>query len=735
MNRLVRALLIPAGLIVALPVAQIVRSLADILRAHTLAGLLGMALALVAICFGALFFAVSIRYYFATLVVILLGESAGRRLGALPPGSEGPWNGGWRPAAGSEPFVCVQIAAYNETKVIERLLEACSRFTYPNYEVILCDDSTDPAVLEILERWRDRPGFKILHRTVRTGFKGGALRGALAAMDPRTEYVLILDADALPFPDTIERFLPRFFERAGEGWRPRERTAAIQSYQWHVLNKDEGFITNGVRAEYAGSYMIERVLEQLTGGMRMIAGTAYMIRAGVLRELGWGTSITEDFELTLRLYEAGYKVGYTPYAEVPAECVGTFRLLVRQRMRWAEGHTHQIRRHFWSVLRSPRITVGEKLEFLYYGPYYLLSIPLLAGTLCWVASDFVLHTRLPEWTSLMGWSLVGANLLALPLMNVGGLLLEGAPAADAAGVVGACLLGLLLAPFQGYAALKGLIEPQEGGWFRTPKSGHTTGSVAHLPRLPGLKQQLHYAAATAPAAAVPVSPAGRGGGSRSGPNRWAWLPILVVLGLTGALFAGSGALRPQPVYANPVAFYLHGSGTSYTMDSTVPTAGGLKFSMNTPGQSQTWASTATYPAGSVIPAGTWTFNYWITANGSDSLTALQAIGYSADGCATQVPIDGWTQNYTNGNAQVSTSTTAYATTLPAGGPYVLCWTVTVVTISAKQTISLSYDSALKQTNLGTPTIVVPDRSLPFAWLALLIPPGVLALRRRGQVRS
>src|SRR5258708_32032450 len=130
--------------------------------------------------------------------------------------------------------------------------------------------------------------------------------------------------------------------------------------------------------------MMERVLEQLTGGMRMIAGTAYMIRADVLRELGWGTSITEDFELTLRLYEAGYKVGYTPYAEVPAECVPTFWLLIRQRMRWAEGHTHQIKRHFWPVLRSPRISLGEKLEFLYYAPYYLQSVPLTLGTICWV---------------------------------------------------------------------------------------------------------------------------------------------------------------------------------------------------------------------------------------------------------------------------------------------------------------------------------------------------------------
>src|SRR5207302_9457756 len=54
---------------------------------------------------------------------------------------------------GYEPFVSVQIASYNEKRVIERLLEACSRFEYPNYEVILVDDSTDESS-EILARWQ-----------------------------------------------------------------------------------------------------------------------------------------------------------------------------------------------------------------------------------------------------------------------------------------------------------------------------------------------------------------------------------------------------------------------------------------------------------------------------------------------------------------------------------------------------------------------------------------------------
>jgi len=723
-------------LLAALPFIAIAHGVAElVLGGH---GRLspGLALSIVAILLGAIFFAYSVRYYVATLLVLLLGDARarGRALGATSQvGStpEGLWNGGWRPVPGEEPMVCVQIASYNEARVIERLLEACTRLTYPNYEVILCDDSNDPEVLRILERWRDRPPFKVLHRDTRAGYKGGALRNALTAMDPAVEYVMLLDADAIPFPDAIERFLPRFFRRTADGgWERRARIAAVQSYQWHVLNKDEGFITSGVRAEYAGSYMVERVLEELTGALRMIAGTAYVIDAKVLKELGWGTSITEDWELTLRLYERGYKVGYTPYAEVPAECVSSFGKLVRQRMRWAEGHTHQVRRHFWPILRSPHVSLTEKAEFLYFAPYYLQSIPMIVGTVAWVLSDFVLHTHLPSWTAVMGWSLVGTNLVALPLMNVGGLLLEQAPARDLRGVLNAWLVGTLLTPYQGWAALKGLLEKNEGPWFRTPKTGRTTGSPQRIPRLPSLKRRLEAAGAVASMAAAPIAAAVPVARRHFRPNRLAWAPISLAVALAWTL--ASGAVHSPEVYASPVAEYLHGDVT-YTMDATAPPGGGSDFKIQVVGATRTWASTATYPAGTVVPAGTYDFNYWVTANGASNATVLQSFGYSSNTCSVVVPIVSWTTTYTNGNNQHTTASTLVSTTLPPGGPYVFCWTLTATAVNF-QGVGLSYDSNNKQTNLGTPAIVLAESPLPAAGLALLAPFAAAALFGRRRLR-
>src|SRR5437773_3518185 len=414
-----------------------------------------------------------------------------------------PWQrmGEIRLPADKQPFVSVQLALYNEKRVVDRLLEACTSFDYENYEVIVVDDSTDETV-ELLKRWKEHPRVRVIHRSSRKGFKGGALQEALRRMNPRTEYVMIFDADFVPPADAIWHFLDYFGRltkaKNGNGHNGNghqktasgapqngDRLAVVQGYQWHMLNASENWVTKGVRAEFSGSYVLERAGQELFGAMKMISGSVYMIRADVLRKLGWSTSITEDWELTIRLYLAGYKVLYTPYIQAPAECVSEVRRLIKQRMRWAEGHTFNVRKYFWPILRSPNLTWQEKLEFVYYAPYYLQAVLYTVATVAWIIGVLILGQKLPMWGEAFGWSLVISNALALPLMNLTGVLLEGSLKRDALGLLSFIGLSWILVPFQAYASLKALFEKKEGGWVRTPKSGRVTESLErfHLARL------------------------------------------------------------------------------------------------------------------------------------------------------------------------------------------------------------------------------------------------------------
>src|SRR3989440_4663336 len=532
---LLNAVLVGAFVIGAIPIVAIAHGFLDLVQQSKIqsgADWIAYGFAFAGLFLGAIFFAYAVKYYLSTAMVLLTtlvgaprnGNGAGKTNGNALNRITGNGNG-YHLDIGYQPFVSVHVAAYNEERVIERLLTALSQLDYPEYEVVVVDDSTDESI-QILQRWVNSPRFKILHRTSRAGYKGGALREALKVMDLRTEYVVVFDADSVPFPDSIERLLPLFY-RVSEGAsskrfeaafgrtepppepgqiRRRPEVAAVQSYQWHVLNKSESWLTEAVRAEYAGSYMIERPFQDAIGALKMVAGTAYMIRADLLREVGWGTSLTEDWELTLKLYARGYKVAYTPWAETPAECVATFSRLARQRMRWAEGHTHKVRKWFWPIMVSPYVSPIEKLEFAFDATYYLQAALFVLGSVSWLISDVVFRTYVPGWTAVLGWSLLFSNIFALPLMNLGGLILEEAPARDLQGVVGALVLSFALVPFQGWAALKGLIGKDEGPWFRTPKTGRVTDEVHHLRRLYLLGRWLRGRRATSPRWSPPATP-------------------------------------------------------------------------------------------------------------------------------------------------------------------------------------------------------------------------------------
>jgi len=479
----------------------------------------GMIFAIISLFFGLVFFLYAAKYYMS--LALVLSFSAGKEEGErereegrigrflsriaslLPKPKREPRISGLTASLEKVkleryPFVSVHLPFYNEKKVAERILKACLSFEYPNYEVIVVDDSTDETTQICQEYAKKDQRIRLIHRDTRQGFKGGALQLALEQMNPKTEYICVFDADFIPFPDTLEQFVKTFQVLSTNDKRQTTNAevnvaaldvspsaldnpiAAVQGYQWHVLNKSENWITRGVRTEYAGSYVVERSGIEVYGGLKMIAGSVYMIRADVLRQLGWGTSITEDFELTLRLYEKGYKVVYTPYIQAPAECVSTIRRLIRQRMRWAEGHSHNVKLMFGRLLGSAGLTIREKLEFIYLAPYYLQAAFFMIGTISWFLAEVVFKVRLPFWSAALGWSLVFTNFISLPLMNIVGLFLEESEEKDYIGIASFILLSYILVPFQGYAAVKGLLEKEEGPWFRTPKTGVITDIIGRV---------------------------------------------------------------------------------------------------------------------------------------------------------------------------------------------------------------------------------------------------------------
>jgi cellulose synthase/poly-beta-1,6-N-acetylglucosamine synthase-like glycosyltransferase len=360
-------------------------------------------------------------------------------------------------------FVSVLLPLYNESNVVDRLLRACTSFNSPEYEVLVVDDSNDGETMEKLDAWRDHPRVRVIHRSSRKGWKGGALNVALDHLDSRSTHVLVLDADFLPPSDVVSRFVKRFED---------EKVAVVQGYQRHDLNAKGNWITKGVRAWFMLSNMIELNGRYRLGLFVPACGSLYMIRTDLLREFRFKEDTHEDFDLSLRLYENGYRVTFDPYIASSAECPETLTSFFKQQLRWAQGHTRIFRQHFWKIWRCRHLKLKEKIDMMFVGTSFLNSILLQAFTL---ATILLL--------------LFPSHAVSLPIVSIGTyLFLLSIPAAVYASIASpfiegakseirktpyAWILNYLLTPVTAFGAIRGLFT-DKGKFQRTRKTGKIT---------------------------------------------------------------------------------------------------------------------------------------------------------------------------------------------------------------------------------------------------------------------
>jgi hypothetical protein len=301
------------------------------------------------------------------------------------------------------------------------------------------------------------------------------------------------------------------------------------------------------------------------------------------------------------------------------------------------------------------------------------------------------------------------------------------------GVFGAVVLSFALVPFQGWAALKGLISKDEGPWFRTPKTGRVTDQVRHLRRLYMLRRWLRGRQRSAPPTTLIATRAVRPVVAH---RRWlGWL----VVGMLGLLFGGLAiASTHAPVVSaagNPL--YLHGTGTAPGCTaSTVDQSAGTRttaceIQSSSGGVVATWTFT-NLPA-QTVAAGVWTFTmYWAGGSGLTNDTVTVAAGVSATSdCAIFVPTvpnagSTWSATYGSSGANttspftVSTSASQLPTVITPGGS--LCIRVTL-THSTGGKPSMLYDGAANagDTRVVPPSIVVPESLLGLVGLVAVIP--------------
>jgi cellulose synthase (UDP-forming) len=259
---------------------------------------------------------------------------------------------------GPSPEVDVFIPVYDEpVGVVEPTVRAATALTGARVHVHLLDDGASDAMAAMAARH----GAGYIRREGSEGAKAGNINHALALTGG--EFVAVLDCDHVPEPHFLEAMLGSFGD---------ERMAFVQAPQYYA-NHDRGEIPAAAWAQQA--LFFGPIARGKDGHDAMFCcGTNVVFRRSALEQAGGfpADSVTEDFELSIRLHERGWRSRYVP--QVLAHGLGPEDMAsyVSQQQRWSRGCLSAIP----AVLRAD-LPARLKLQYVLSASYFLTGWTVL----------------------------------------------------------------------------------------------------------------------------------------------------------------------------------------------------------------------------------------------------------------------------------------------------------------------------------------------------------------------
>lgn len=260
------------------------------------------------------------------------------------------------------PLVTVQLPVYNEKYVVERLLDAVSKFNYPKdkLEIQILDDSTDETT-EIISRKIEelkilQLDIKLLHRTNRVGYKAGALAESMKSV--KGEFIAIFDADFIPEPDFLMKTIPNF----------DDSNIGVVQTRWGHINKDYSILTKLQAFGLDAHFSIEQTARNVSGSFINFNGTCGVWRKScIVAAGGWSAdTLTEDLDLSYRAQLKGWRFKYLEEIETPGELPMIMPAIKSQQFRWNKGAAENARKNFGKVLKDHHLPLKNKVHAFFH---------------------------------------------------------------------------------------------------------------------------------------------------------------------------------------------------------------------------------------------------------------------------------------------------------------------------------------------------------------------------------
>ncbi|KRN02074.1 family 2 glycosyl transferase [Levilactobacillus senmaizukei DSM 21775 = NBRC 103853] len=225
----------------------------------------------------------------------------------------------------------ILVPAHNETATLREAVQSLAGLDYQQYEIILIDDCSDDQTLRLMydlqAEWKTTLSIKVVSLPVNQGKANALNQGLVAAQG---DYLIAIDADSLLAPDAVNQLMATLMGNPQYG--------AVTGKP--VVRNRSNLLGRLQLLEYVGVIdLIKQAQAYLTGNITTVSGVIVAFRRTALTSVGgWNPAVmTEDIDITWRLYRQGWRVAYDPRAICWILVPERLRGLIKQRQRWSRG--------------------------------------------------------------------------------------------------------------------------------------------------------------------------------------------------------------------------------------------------------------------------------------------------------------------------------------------------------------------------------------------------------------
>jgi GT2 family glycosyltransferase len=273
--------------------------------------------------------------------------------------------------------LAIVLINWNSFELTKDTLESLQQTTYTNYDCIVVDNGSVDGSGQALKL--QFPNIILIESETNKGFTGGNNLGMDYALQQDYEYIMMLNNDVAVEPNFLEPLVARLDENPSVGAvQPLIYFHHDRNLIWNAGSTFNALLGicntpdyNKKDPEHQFKYKLKKI--------DWITGCAFMMRASVLKKVGLLKEAFfiyyEDVDLSFRIKQAGYILGYVPESVIYHIAGMSHKSKTKEKEGFVSPKVHYLnnRNRIWFLkVHTPWWAIPT--TFIYQFLYYLAVI-------------------------------------------------------------------------------------------------------------------------------------------------------------------------------------------------------------------------------------------------------------------------------------------------------------------------------------------------------------------------